>query len=232
MSQVWTRDKWNEIIQQINDLSENPPEGYSALPSLEEVPENHKWSVADIEAVRDRLLAICTANIFSAELVKWTQDIIDEIETAIANGWCGGETVIYMDWIPDSTTLNPDNYPYPRYSKNYYGHCPEDDYGGPTYWDASETPANAFNGMQVAPASESDRTWEARLIYYSMGGEPIEDSFIAIGWIDHDGVIRDAQNNPYQHVLVAGAYAYFQCRTAHGGFPFSPSSARVKLILR
>jgi hypothetical protein len=89
MGQIWTRAKWNDIIERINSLSQNPPEGCEALAPLVEVPEGHKWSVADIVNIRDRLSAICNENIFSAELVKWKQNIIDEIEIAIANGWCG-----------------------------------------------------------------------------------------------------------------------------------------------
>jgi hypothetical protein len=89
MGQIWTRAKWNDIIQRINSLSQNPPQGCSALPLLDIATEGHKWSVTDIAAVRNRLLAICPDNAFSAELVKWKQDIIDEIETAIAAGWCG-----------------------------------------------------------------------------------------------------------------------------------------------
>jgi hypothetical protein len=85
---AWKRSDWNDIIQRVNALCTNPDPGCDALSTLDEVPENHKWSVGDITSVRNKLTEICDENTFSAELVKWKQDIIDEIEAAIDAGWC------------------------------------------------------------------------------------------------------------------------------------------------
>jgi hypothetical protein len=38
--------------------------------------------------VRAKLREICPQNVFSATTLKWKRDIIDEIEEAIASGWC------------------------------------------------------------------------------------------------------------------------------------------------
>jgi hypothetical protein len=88
MGQVWTRAEWNDIIHRTNDLIENPNAGCAKLEPLEEVPENHIWTPTDITVVRDKLVEICPTNIFEAETRKWKQAIIDEIEAAIAGGWC------------------------------------------------------------------------------------------------------------------------------------------------
>jgi len=80
MGQVWTRAKWNEVIQEVNDRIEQCQAG----DPLPEVSEGHIWSVADIVAVRDKLTEICDNDFeFSAELRKWKQDILDELDNAI-----------------------------------------------------------------------------------------------------------------------------------------------------
>jgi hypothetical protein len=78
---AWKRSDWNSIIQRANSIIETC--GSDAEP-LDEAPENHIWSADDIMAVRDKLTEICTiAPEFSTELVKWKQEIIDELNTAI-----------------------------------------------------------------------------------------------------------------------------------------------------
>lgn len=86
MGQLWTRDNWNGIIRQVNDRIEQCQAG----DPLPEVREGHIWSVADIAAVRDKLTEICdNAFEFSTELLKWKQDIIDELNDAIGACDCG-----------------------------------------------------------------------------------------------------------------------------------------------
>jgi len=48
----------------------------------------HRWSAADITAARNKLSAICSANVFNAPTGIWKQAIIDELNTAIGKGWC------------------------------------------------------------------------------------------------------------------------------------------------
>jgi hypothetical protein len=93
MSGPWTRDDWNDIIRRVNDLAQNPPDDTDCDPlsTIEEVGPSHVWARSDIEEVQNKLVEICDENTFSAELRLWAQEIIDEIEAAIANGWCGCE---------------------------------------------------------------------------------------------------------------------------------------------
>jgi hypothetical protein len=93
MGRVLRREEWNNIIQQVNDLAQNPPEGTDCVPldTLQEVDPGHIWTSGDVQAVRDKLTEICKDNVFSSALIVWKQEIIDEINAAIANGWCDCE---------------------------------------------------------------------------------------------------------------------------------------------
>jgi hypothetical protein len=85
---AWTREDWNNIIQQVNNLAQNPDSSCDPVDTLEEVGPDHIWTKTDINDVQNKLIEICGDNSFSAELRLWAQDIIDEINDAIANGWC------------------------------------------------------------------------------------------------------------------------------------------------
>jgi hypothetical protein len=115
MGRVWTLQDWNNIIQQVNDLAQNPDPGCDPVSPLESVDPPHKWSKADIQQVQDKLKEICKDNTFSAELRLWAQNIIDEINDAIAKGWCGcnmcqaeDETYIIFDYsVPCNVHIEP-----------------------------------------------------------------------------------------------------------------------------
>ena len=95
---VWTRDDWNDLIGRINGLADD---GCIIAEELEEVFEDHIWSVQDIIDARDKLTEICANSpTFSTETVKWTQEIIDELNDAIDNCECISCPVGYVD-IPD-----------------------------------------------------------------------------------------------------------------------------------
>ena len=86
MATPFTREDWNGMIARFNDLADR---GCTDAVQLPEVPEKHRWSVTDIEDVRDALTAMCNdAPVFSASLRKWSQDIIDELNDAIDNCEC------------------------------------------------------------------------------------------------------------------------------------------------
>jgi hypothetical protein len=91
MGQVERLEDWNDIIQRVNDLSQDPDEGCDSLSLLEEAEAPHIWSVFDITQVQDKLKEICKDNEFEADLRLWNQEIIDEIESGISMGWCDCE---------------------------------------------------------------------------------------------------------------------------------------------
>jgi hypothetical protein len=87
---VFTRDDWNNLVQRINTLIQNPPANTScsAQPALAQVPADHIWSKTDIQKAQNALKAICTTISFSPTPDLWRQSILDEINTALATGWC------------------------------------------------------------------------------------------------------------------------------------------------
>jgi hypothetical protein len=90
-SSPFTRDEWNNIIDAVNDLGQNPPNtDLCEMPGLiPHVGPDHKWSVGDIETVRNALMQICPDNAFGSIGPLWKGKILDEINSAIGNGWCG-----------------------------------------------------------------------------------------------------------------------------------------------
>jgi len=99
MGQVWTRAKWNDIIQRVNDLI-GPCDYADYLDPLPEVEAGHIWSATDISVVRNRLMYMCRNAPESdewCERVKWKQDIIDELNEVIDNCDCGCTQAVVND---------------------------------------------------------------------------------------------------------------------------------------
>lgn len=117
----YTREQWNDVIRRVNELAENPPSGCSGLSALAEVGTLHRWAKSDIRAVRDKLIEVCGDNVFNEELRLWSQPVLDEIEAAIAAGWCDcceeqlcefGQTYLEFDlgWRVDELLTVGSNY--------------------------------------------------------------------------------------------------------------------------
>ena len=152
MGRAWTRDDWNAIIQKVNALIDNGCVNGVKLP---EISGNHKWSVADVVAVRTTLTAMCANSPkFDVPTVKWTQAIIDELNAAIKNCQC--QTYPYtltlpfsiesVDNVTSGTTIGAD------------GQLETD-------WEETWTTYYAdvpIDGLQVGPPGISGRTY---LIY-------------------------------------------------------------------
>ncbi|CAK9072284.1 SPFH domain-containing protein [Durusdinium trenchii] len=93
-----------KVHKLVNTLAQNPDSGCEAVGTLPLVTAPHVWSVSDVEAIRAKLTDICADNSFEAPLTIWSQAIIDEIEAAIANGWCNCEDacgVCAVGLVPD-----------------------------------------------------------------------------------------------------------------------------------
>lgn len=81
---------WKLLIDDVNDILENPPEGTDCEPiePIEEPEAPKMWEVKDVKEVRDKLIETCPDIEFEAELEIWRPDIIDEIEEAMEQAWC------------------------------------------------------------------------------------------------------------------------------------------------
>lgn len=74
---AFTRTNWNDVIQHINGIIAS--NGLPAAP-LPEAPSEHRWSQSDVLVARDKLSEISSVPLsFVAPLIKWNQDIIDEL---------------------------------------------------------------------------------------------------------------------------------------------------------
>ncbi len=99
-SSVLTIAAWNALVTQVNTLASTPPGGDSTgstgscppiSTTLLPVVDPHRWSVGDITAMQGVLTQMCSSNVFTTPVgpqYLWLQQILDEINTAIAAGWC------------------------------------------------------------------------------------------------------------------------------------------------
>jgi hypothetical protein len=78
---------WNGIITDVNNKIDDCD---CELPYLPLADSNHLWSAADIVAMRTTLQNLCIGSspTFTAPLVKWSQAIVDELQTAISQCSC------------------------------------------------------------------------------------------------------------------------------------------------
>jgi hypothetical protein len=81
----FTRTAWNAIIDQINAKITSCEASVTPIP---EVNPDHIWTVDDVALVRTTLSALCTGSTFTTTLRLWAQDVINEINTVLANCNC------------------------------------------------------------------------------------------------------------------------------------------------
>lgn len=90
LSRPFSIDDWNNLLNDVNDKLQNPPEGDDCEPidPIDNVTDPHIWSVNDVQTVRDKLIETCPDISFSEALEIWRPAIIDEIEAALEQVWC------------------------------------------------------------------------------------------------------------------------------------------------
>jgi hypothetical protein len=82
-------NSWQELLDQVNDVLENPPAGCDALDPIETPEESHKWSKTDIQGVHDKLNEMPGDCFSFAEIPdKWKLSIITDIEDQLGDAWC------------------------------------------------------------------------------------------------------------------------------------------------
>lgn len=205
---VWKRKDWNEIIQRINDLSANPSQGCDPLPPLEEVGPNHRWSKSDIRTVQDRLTEICSENQFSAELRLWSQSVIDEINAAIAAGWCGCEG---CELEENNITLRINEVTILRRDFECVG-MPPIGTAVPLGGDGPPPVAEPYDFMAAASAlrGKPNQRGSISLLYGELSpAETIEFTIgLGTGSLNCDGTPRNLQRNPRLGNVGDGPWDY------------------------
>jgi hypothetical protein len=153
-------DDWNAVIKQVNGLIAN---GCTGSTKLQEVGKDHIWSVDDIRAVRNTLATMCSNKPgFSVPTVKWTQKIIDELNTVIAH--CECQKYPYAIQLPGfSLPLVGATVTTSGSSTMADGQILTEWTDTKTTYSLSTPLQSLFDGTQVGPAGISGRTFQAFL---------------------------------------------------------------------
>ena len=89
---AYKREDWNDLLSQINEVLMNPPAGTDCeelnITPLPLVGPGHKWSAADIQAARDKIIQTCESIQFEESLDKWRSAVVNELQTKLLDAWC------------------------------------------------------------------------------------------------------------------------------------------------
>ena len=212
----FTLDDWNEILGRINDVAANPAPGCNALDPLPLVTAPHIWTTTDVEAARDKLLAICPDNTFTAnDQGVWKGDILDELRTAISNDWCNCEEMPCEDVTV--SVGGPTNV-FDRYSYEGMVFGSECNVGSwPVKRGYITHVAAAINGYQLFPPIPYPpgwpyypipvRTYEYYRVYLplSLEGCPphtLPDYGIGAGLVNQDGTVGSPYGGGDDDILI------------------------------
>jgi hypothetical protein len=84
-------NSWKELLDQVNDELRDPPSGCSPIEEIELPDECHRWAVADIEEVHDKLNEMpgeCFTFTPLGDCELWRVSLISEIEDQLSESWC------------------------------------------------------------------------------------------------------------------------------------------------
>lgn len=97
-------EQWNMLVDDVNNILQNPVGNCQPVSPCSRVVDPHRWSVADIEEVRNKLKETCPEIDFTVTLDLWKQAILDEIEQEMEKAWCDCEDSAY---ICEEASLGP-----------------------------------------------------------------------------------------------------------------------------
>jgi hypothetical protein len=207
----FSNENWKDLVDDINELIENPLGGNcDHVEPLEEVEEDHVWTLKDVEDVREKLIEMCSENEFEEDLDKpWHKEIIDEIENKMR--WC--------NCGPAQWDIHEHHLTIGDCCGLEYGPCPKQ--------EAISLQA-IVDGMEVVPPGREDRRWSITRYYVESDGETIirEPSWrrplvISRGDITCEGTVDTSAGGGMFVPADPVVYSYF-CDSE--GFP-EPQSA-------
>jgi hypothetical protein len=96
---AWKLSDWTNIIYLINNLANHAPAGCNPATPLQTLGIGpHRWSQTDITNAQKTLKQICPTNTFDPVPTKWTQKTVDQLNAAIAKGWCNCQPPYPPNW--------------------------------------------------------------------------------------------------------------------------------------
>lgn len=82
-------NSWEELLDQVNDVLQNPDDGCDPLDPIEVPEAPHRWSKSDIREVHNRLNEMPGDCFDFADIPDlWKKSIITDIEEQLENAWC------------------------------------------------------------------------------------------------------------------------------------------------
>ena len=145
----FSRENWNKLIGDLNELFQNPPGDCEAVDTIDEVEENHIWTKQDVEEVREKIEEMCPGRNWDWDgfprLEKpWNKKIIDEIEDQMVWCDCGIERINLAMTYPELASINGEcGIPVPR---------------------VGDLVQDVIDGMQVDVSGYSGRFWKYTIV--------------------------------------------------------------------
>lgn len=188
MGEVLTREAWNSLIQQYNDLVEAIPEDCNPPEPLELVDPAHIWRKSDVTEFQDRLRQLCACNdqlLTFADVPRlWQTRTIQDIEFAIFIGAC-------IQGDPDPVEIDLGSFG-PCLSKQCGSEEPTTEcVGSGASMPVDLTSFLASNSQEPVKSDSITRTWK---IVENRSASPICDPFVSDGVIENhtlfSGVVK------------------------------------------
>lgn len=88
---VLTLKFWNDLIENINQVRQSPPDDTdcSPLPPIDKYDGKTAWKLKEIKRIQDAVKELCSSISFGEDLTKpWNQSWLDEITQQLGNAWC------------------------------------------------------------------------------------------------------------------------------------------------
>lgn len=174
---AFKREDWNEVIRDVNEVLENPPEDSDCDPiePLEEVEPEHRWAKSDIRAVQDKIKETCPEITFAEIPDLWKQEILDEIYEKLEEAWCDCDCAAESEHGTQFTIMTA---PPPRVTSNCLGDV-----------FVPAPVCNLIHGMQVGVPGICNRQWRL-LIKRVYNDGHMDQSTLLNGSINCDGTVQ------------------------------------------
>jgi len=197
---AFKRSDWNDLIDAVNEVLQNPPDGCNPLPTIAHVGPGTIWRKSHIRQVQDAIKATCDDITFGPVPDLWEQSIVDEINNKLEQAWCN------CDECNHDTVMAENGMEFLLY-----------DNGPPIVVSpclGNDTPdiplRDLINAMQFGQSGIVSRIWRVfRRNHRNDGG--ISQAVIATGVITCEGIVNYAGSA----TVATAAGVFVSCSDCH-----------------
>jgi hypothetical protein len=220
MATPYKLSDWNELIDTVNGVLQNPPDGCDPIDTIPHVDAPHLWAeIDDVQNMQNKIKETCPDIEFETIPELWKQDTIDEINEKLDEAWCeclfapcefstvqgGYLDVFLMDAICDFN-------------------CTETQAFERMDW------APRVEGLQVATPGFRDRFWRVFKYRSSTGEKAFHFPTGTTGFIDCEGKTRSFSprdtSGLHGMLFAGGSGVQLWARLWCGGVSGVPSECR------